>query len=160
MDLFFEERGKRMEKLFNLISIVTGVLGGIGVALFGAYDITMKTILTFVVIDYGTGLLKGWFKKELSSEIGFKGLVKKVMIFVVIAVAYSVQKLTGNIIPLREVTIVFFICNEGLSILENAAEFIKIPPYLKAALLQLRKKSDAKIENEEIMKESTSESEG
>lgn len=145
-----------MAKFFNLFSIITGAIGGFFVSLFGGFDVMIKTILLFAVLDYFTGIVKAIYKKELSSAIGFKGLVKKVMVFVVVAVAYNVQKLTGDIIPLREVVIVFFICNEALSILENAAEFINIPPQLRAVLLQLRDKNDTKIETQE----ETTESEG
>ena len=101
----------------------------------------LYTIILFAILDYLTGILKAVYKKELSSEIGFKGIVKKVMIFVVIAVAVSVQRVINNAIPLREIVIVFFICNEALSILENAAEFTNIPPQLKNVLLQLRDKN-------------------
>lgn len=130
-----------MGKIFNLFSIIVGFFGGIIVSLFGGWDIMLYTILLFCVLDYFTGILKAIYKKELSSEIGFKGIVKKIMVFVVIAVAYNMQKITGNMIPLREIVIVFFICNEALSILENAAEFIKIPQQLKDVLLQLREKN-------------------
>lgn len=130
-----------MEKMFNLFSIIGGLVGGFIVSLFGGWDMMLYTILLFAVLDYFTGILKAIYKKELSSEIGFKGIVKKIMVFVVVAVAYNVQKLTGNMIPLREIVIVFFICNEALSILENAAEFIKIPQQLKEVLLQLREKN-------------------
>lgn len=85
--------------------------------------------------------------------IGFKGIVKKIMVFVVIAVAYNVQRMTGDTIPLREIVIVFFICNEALSILENAAEFINIPQQLKDVLLQLRDKNAAKAEEKEESEE-------
>lgn len=130
-----------MEKMFNLFSIIGGLVGGFIVSLLGGWDVMLYTILLFAVLDYFTGLLKAVYKKELSSEIGFKGIVKKIMVFVVVAVAYNVQKLTGDMIPLREIVIVFFICNEALSILENAAEFIKIPQQLKEVLLQLREKN-------------------
>lgn len=130
-----------MGKMFNLISIIGGVVGGFIVSLFGGWDVMLYTILLFAVLDYFTGLLKAFYKKQLSSEIGFKGIIKKIMVFVVVAVAYNVQKMTGNAIPLREIVIVFFICNEALSILENAAEFIGIPQQLKDVLLQLRDKS-------------------
>ncbi len=145
-----------MAKFFNLFSIITGAIGGFFVSLFGGFDLMIKTILLFAVLDYFTGIVKAIYKKELSSAIGFKGLVKKVMVFVVVAVAYNVQKLTGDVIPLREVVIVFFICNEALSVLENAAEFINIPPQLRAVLLQLRDKNNTKIETQE----ETTESEG
>ena len=85
--------------------------------------------------------------------IGFKGIVKKIMVFVVIAVAYNVQRMTGDTIPLREIVIVFFICNEALSVLENAAEFINIPQQLKDVLLQLRDKNAAKAEEKEESEE-------
>ena len=90
------------------------------------------------VFDYITGLLKAVVLKRLSSEIGFVGLIKKVIMYIVIATAVVTGRLMGNTVPLREVVITFFICNEGLSLLENAAEFVKIPPRLKEVLLQLR----------------------
>lgn len=130
-----------MGKMFNLISIIGGVVGGFIVSLFGGWDAMLYTILLFAVLDYFTGILKAFYKKQLSSEIGFKGIIKKIMVFVVVAVAYNVQRMTGNAIPLREIVIVFFICNEALSILENAAEFINIPQQLKDVLLQLRDKN-------------------
>lgn len=130
-----------MEKMFNMFSAIVGLIGGFLVSLFGGWDVMLYTILFFAALDYFTGILKAIYKKELSSEIGFKGIVKKIMVFVVIAVAYNMQKITGNMIPLREIVIVFFICNEALSILENAAEFIKIPQQLKDVLLQLRDKN-------------------
>jgi phage-related holin len=71
------------------------------------------------------------------------------MIFIVIAVAYSIQNMTGDTIALREIVIVFFICNEALSILENAAEFIAVPQQLKDVLLQLRDKNADTAENKD-----------
>lgn len=138
-----------MDKMFNLFSIIGGVIGGFIVSLFGGWDAMLYTILLFAILDYFTGILKAIYKKQLSSEIGFKGIIKKIMVFVVIAVAYNVQRMTGNTIPLREIVIVFFICNEALSILENAAEFINIPPQLKEVLLQLRDKNASKKTDQE-----------
>ncbi len=138
-----------MDKMFNFFSVIGGLLGGFFVSLFGGWDYMLYTILLFAFLDYATGILKAIYKKELSSEIGFKGIVKKIMIFIVIAVAYSVQRVVGNSIPLREIVIVFFICNEALSILENAAEFINIPPQLKNVLLQLRDKNNAASSEED-----------
>lgn len=138
-----------MYKMFNQISIIVGVVGGFIVSLLGGWDIMLYTILLFAVFDYITGLLKARYKKQLSSEIGFKGIVKKMMIFFVISVAYNVQRMTGDTIPLREIVIVFFICNEALSILENAAEFINVPQQLKDVLLQLRDKNMEDKESED-----------
>lgn len=137
-----------MGKMFNNFSLIGGVIGGFIVSMLGGWDAMLYTILLFVVLDYFTGILKAIYNKKLSSEVGFKGIVKKIMVFVVIAVAYNVQSMTGGAIPLREIVIVFFTCNEALSILENAAEFINIPQQLKDVLLQLRDKNAAKTKDE------------
>ena len=67
-------------------------------------------------------------------------MLKKIVMFIVIAVSFSIQELIGNTIPLREVVIMFYICNEALSLLENAAVFVPIPAKLKDVLIQLRDK--------------------
>lgn len=131
-----------MEKLFNDVSIVGGVVGGCVVALFGGYDTMLKVLLTLVVLDYVTGIFKAVATKTLSSEIGFKGLLSKITIFVVVAMSVTVEKVIGDKIPLREIVITFYSCNEGISLLENAAYFIPIPKKLKDALIQLRETTE------------------
>lgn len=106
----------------------------------------LKTIVFLAVVDYITGVIKGIYLKELSSETGFKGLLKKIVMFIVIAVAYVIQQLIGGTVPLREVVIMFYIANEALSLLENAAIFVPIPDNLRDVLLQLREKSDTEGE--------------
>lgn len=129
-----------MEKLFNHTSIVIGVVGGIIASWLGEWDALLKTIVFLAAADYVTGVIKGIYTKTLSSETGFKGLLKKIVMFIVIAVAYSIQKLLNDAVALREIVIMFYICNEALSLLENAAMFIPIPDKLKDVLLQLRDK--------------------
>lgn len=129
-----------MDKLFNWISIWFGIVGGFLSYWLGGWDILLKTIVFLAVVDYVTGLIKGVYLKILSSEIGFKGLLKKIVMFIVIAVAYVIQNLIGGTVPLREVVIMFYIANEALSLLENAAIFVPIPEKLKNILLQLRDK--------------------
>lgn len=133
---------KKMEfdKWFNWISILIGTFGGTLVYWLGGWDTLLKTIVFLAITDYITGLIKGIYLKKLSSEIGFKGLLKKIVMFIVIAVAYMLQNLLNGTIPLREVVIMFYIANEGISLLENAAIFIPIPDKLRAVLLQLRDK--------------------
>lgn len=131
---------KKMEKLFNWISIVFGMIGGVMSYWLGGWDVLLKTIVFLAVVDYITGIIKGIYLKELSSEIGFKGLLKKIVMFIVIAVAYEIQLLIGGTIPLREVVIMFYVTNESLSLIENAAIFVPIPEKLKDVLLQLRDK--------------------
>ncbi|MGN0423509.1 MAG: holin family protein [Lachnospiraceae bacterium] len=129
-------------KLFNQISIAVGVIGGFTAYYLGGWDNLIKTIVFMAVTDYILGWIKGIYQKQLSSEIGFKGLLKKIVMFIVIAVSYSIQSLVGDNIPLREVVIMFYICNEALSILENAAIFVPIPDKLREVLLQLRDKEE------------------
>ena len=129
---------KKMEKIFNWISVVFGIIGGIFSYWLGGWDVLLKTIVFLAVVDYITGLIKAVYLKQLSSEIGFKGLLKKIVMFIVIAVAFVIQGLIGGTIPLREVVIMFYIANESLSLLENAAIFVPIPDKLRDVLLQLR----------------------
>ena len=127
-----------MEKYFNGMSLVIGLVGGGLAYVLGGWDILLWTLTAFVVLDYFTGLARAAKMKELSSEIGFWGLVRKIMIFVLVIVANLLQKLLSESIPLREIVIMFFISNEGLSLLENASIFIDVPERLKDTLLQLR----------------------
>ena len=129
-----------MDKLFNQISIIVGLLGGVCTYWLGGWDILLKTILFFAIADYITGWIKGIYLKKLSSEIGFRGLLKKIVMFIVIATAFEIQELIGGTIPLREVVIMFYIANEGLSLLENAAIFVPVPDAVRNILLQLRDK--------------------
>ncbi len=132
---------KKMEKLFNGISIAFGIVGGFFSYWLGGWDILLKTIVFLAVVDYITGFIKAVYLKQLSSEIGFKGLLKKIVMFIVIAVAFVIQQLIGGTVPIREVVIMFYIANEALSLLENAAIFIPIPDKLRDVLLQLRDKN-------------------
>lgn len=127
-----------MSKLFNSISVSWGIIGGSLAYFLGGWDILLKTILFLAAADYLTGIIKGIYLKQLSSEIGYKGLLKKILMFIVIAVAYEIQKFLGNAIALREIVITFYVCNEAISLLENAAEFIPVPDRLKEVLVQLR----------------------
>ena len=136
-----------MEKLFNHISIYVGIVGGVIAGFLGGWDMLLKTLVFMACADQSTGVIRGIYTKTLSSEIGFKGLLKKIVMFIVIAVAYEIQLLLKNTVPLREVVSTFYICNEALSILENAAMFIPIPQKLKDVLLQLR--DSGSVENEE-----------
>lgn len=129
-------------KIFNWIAIVGGVVGGFFTRYLGEYDNFLRALVILVVLDYVTGVLKGIVTKTLSSAVGFKGLIKKVFIFVVVATGVSVQPIIGDTLPVREIVIIFFICNEAISLLENASEFIPVPAKLKETLIQLRDQVD------------------
>lgn len=132
------------EKLFNWISIVGGIVGGFLCSVLGGWDVILKALVALVVLDYVTGILKAIYTKTLSSAVGFKGLIRKTLIFIVVATAVIVESVVGNTVPLREIVIIFFMCNEGISLLENASHFIPIPDKLKEVLIQLRDKNNKK----------------
>ena len=140
-----------MDKFFNWISVVVGIFGGVFAWAFGAWDTLLCALITLIILDYITGLLKGWYTKRLSSEIGFKGIAKKIVILIMVVTANVLQTVIGDKIMLREIVIMFFIANEGLSLLENCAEINggNIPKKLKDVLLQLRGKCDEEEEPED-----------
>jgi toxin secretion/phage lysis holin len=134
-----------VEKLFNSASIAGAFVGGYLCQWLGGWDVILKALVALVILDYITGVLKGFATKTLSSQIGFNGLIRKIMMFIVIATAVIIQGVIGDAIPLREIVIMFFICNEGISLLENASEFVDIPEPLKDALIQLRDKNNGEV---------------
>lgn len=128
-----------MDKIFNAASVITGITGGIIASLLGAWDKLLWALVVLMVLDYVTGVIKGIYTKQLSSDIGFKGLLKKIMILVIVALSNVAQQLTGENIAIREIVIMFYIANEGISIMENAAVLLpNTPEKLKDILLQLR----------------------
>ena len=129
-------------KLWNSLSIIFAVIGGFLSSMLGGWDILVKCVVLFMVFDYITGVLKAIYTKKLSSYTGFKGILKKIAMMVIIAVSVSLQTIITNNIPLRQITIMFFICNEGISILENCAVIIPLPQKLKDVLNQIRDKDN------------------
>lgn len=131
-----------MEKLFNQISIIFGIAGGAIVSFLGGLDGLITTLIALMVLDYVTGVLKSIYNKKLSSEIGIKGIIRKVLMLIVIGVTWLIQNNLG-IPAIREMVIMFFIANESISLLENIAQMgIKIPNKLTSILLQLREKEE------------------
>ena len=137
-----------MDKVFNQLSIICGIIGGILCSFLGGYDKILKALMVLAALDYATGFFKGIATKTLSSHIGFIGIIRKIVIFIVVGTAVVIQGVVGDAIPLREITIVFYICNEGISLLENASEFIPLPQKLKDTLIQLREKEEEKDEDQ------------
>ncbi|EGP4844194.1 TPA: phage holin family protein [Enterococcus faecium] len=123
---------------------MTGVIGGTIVGLLGGMDNILHVLIFLVGVDFLTGLAKAWKLKEVSSEVGFEGLLKKVLIFVVIAVTVEAQKIVGNSIPLREIVIMFYVANEGISFLENISVFLPLPDKLKEVFQQIRNDTENK----------------
>ena len=128
-----------MDKIFNFTRIAIGIGGGVLTSLFGSWDTILWALVAVMVLDYITGIIKAVVTKQMSSRIGFSGLLKKIAILIIVALANVIQVVTGGNVPLREMVIMFYIANEGISILENvAAVSPNMPQKLKDVLMQLR----------------------
>lgn len=130
-----------MSKLWNNISISLAVVGGFIASMLGGWDILTKSLVVLIITDYITGIAKAIYTKELSSYVGFRGIIKKFIIITVIVLSVILQGIIQNAVPIRQITIMFFICNEGISILENSAVIVPLPKKLKDILIQLRDKN-------------------
>ncbi|GCF95035.1 holin [Enterococcus florum] len=129
-----------MDKLFTIETLTFSVLGGILLQLLGGMDTILHGLIFLTVFDYFTGLAKAWKRKEINSRIGSHGLIKKAMIYLVIALSVETEKVLGNMVPLRETIIMFYLANEGISLLENISEFIPLPDHFREVFQQMRKK--------------------
>lgn len=127
-------------KDFNSLSISISTIGGFCIGFLGGMDNLLHALLFMIVLDFLTGLVKSIVNKRLSSQVGAIGIAKKVMTLLIVAVAVEVEMLIGQAIPLREIVILFYLSNEGISLLENVSEFLPIPDKLKEYFLQLRDK--------------------
>lgn len=127
-------------KLQIAITAVGGMLG----YFLGGLDGMLITLIIFTVLDYATGLMCAVVDKKLSSSVGFRGICKKVLIFMLVGVAHIVDlHVIGSGNALRSAVVCFYLSNEGVSLLENAAHLgLPIPEKLKAILIQLHSRSD------------------
>lgn len=129
-----------MENILEKLKLFIAFLGTGFTWLFGAWDIALIVLICFMVLDYLTGLLKGWYNKNLSSNTASRGIAKKSLIFIVLIVAVLLDRLlnTGTWV-FRTLVCYFYIANEGISLLENCAELgLPIPDKIKDALIQLK----------------------
>lgn len=101
----------------------------------GGWDATLKVLVTMAIIDYLTGVIAAGLNGQLKSKIGFKGITKKVMLFLLVAAATQADVIMGTNSAIREATLFFFIGNELLSLLENAGRMgIPLPSALTNAV--------------------------
>ncbi len=127
-----------MDNILNYLKIGFAAIGGVLGWLFGGFDALIYALIAFVVIDYITGVLVAICKKNVSSEIGFKGISKKIMIFLLVALGNIIDQyvLTSGS-ALRTMIIMFYLTNEGISIIENAEKMgMPVPAKLKNTLKQ------------------------
>ena len=133
-----------MKEFWNTIQMVFTAVGGWLGYFLGGCDGLLIALVVFAVVDYITGVMCAISDKKLSSEVGFRGICRKVLIFFLVGVAniLDVQVIgTGSI--LRTAIIFFYLSNEGVSLLENAAHLgLPVPEKLKAVLEQLHDRAE------------------
>ena len=127
------------EVLQSILAVISTGL----IYLLGGFDIALTCLLLAIVLDYISGMFKAFITKQVSSKVGFKGILKKVAILLVVMLAVLVDKVTGETGAIRTLVIYYFVANEGLSILENLGQAdVPIPQSIKKALKALKKESN------------------
>lgn len=137
-----------MKEFWTTIQVVFAGIGGWLGWFLGGCDGLLYALLAFVVIDYITGIMCAVVDKKLSSEVGFKGIFKKVLIFALVGIGHILDtRVIGSGSVMRTAVIFFYLSNEGVSLLENAAYLgLPIPQKLKSVLAQLHDRSEKEDE--------------
>ena len=135
-----------MEKLKMFYAGLCGLISYI----FGGMDTLLSILLMFIVIDFISGFVKAWAKKEFSSSVFYVGGVKKIGILLIVVVAAQMDQLIlGGTVVLRTAAISYYIANEGFSILENWGTLgLPLPKALKNALAKLQDKTGEDDQND------------
>jgi len=123
----------------NLLKVIASFIGTTFIYLMGGFDVAIQSLLIVMVLDYVSGVSSAIYNKKLSSKVGFKGILKKFIYLVVVALSVVIDNLIGQSGVLRTIIIYFFVANDGLSIVENMAEMnIKLPKKFIDTLEQLK----------------------
>ena len=133
-----------MKEFWNTIQLIFSAVGGWLGYFLGGCDGLLYALIAFVVIDYVTGVMCAIINRELSSAVGFKGIFRKVLIFLLVGIANIIDvQVVGTGAVLRTAVIFFYISNEGVSLLENAGHLgLPIPEKIKTVLEQLHDRAE------------------
>ena len=139
-----------MKEFWNVIQLVFTAVGGWLGYFLGGFDGLLYALLVFVVLDYLTGVMCAVADKKLSSAVGFKGICRKVLIFALVGVGHLLDThVIGSGSILRTAITFFYLSNEGLSLIENAAYLgLPIPSKLRTILEQLHDRAEKENEKE------------
>lgn len=137
-----------MKEFWNTIQLIFSAVGGWLGYFLGGCDGLLYALIAFVVIDYITGVMCAIINRELSSAVGFKGIFRKVLIFLLVGIANIIDvQVLGTGAVLRTAVIFFYISNEGVSLLENAGHLgLPIPEKIKTVLEQLHDRAEKEEE--------------
>ena len=133
-----------MKEFWTSVQVVFTAIGGWLGWFLGGCDGLMYALIAFVVVDYITGIMCAIVDKKLSSEVGFKGICKKVLIFLLVGMANILDvNIIGSGSVLRTAAMFFYLSNEGVSLLENAAHLgLPVPNSMKEVLQQLHDRAE------------------
>ena len=113
--------------------------------IFGEFDKFLQVLIILMIIDYITGILAGFYFKELSSKKSFKGIIKKFFLLTIVSLSKMIDEILGGNGLIRSTILLFFIATEGLSILENSIKVgVPVPKWLTEKLEQLRNDNEKK----------------
>lgn len=131
-----------IKEIWIYLQTVIVALGGWLGWFLGGMDGFLYALVIFVIVDYITGIMVAIINRELSSAIGARGIFKKILIFIIVAIAHIIDsRLIGDSSVIRTAVVFFYLSNEGISILENAAQIgLPIPQKIKDVLAQLHNK--------------------
>ena len=137
-----------MKEFWNTIQLIFTAVGGWRGYFRGGWDGLLYALIAFVVIDYITGVMCAIIDRKLSSAVGFKGIFRKVLIFLLVGIANIIDvQVIGTGAVLRTAVIFFYISNEGVSLLENAGHLgLPIPEKIKTVLEQLHDRAEKEEE--------------
>lgn len=140
-----------MKEFWNMIQFLFAGIGGWLGYFLGGCDGLLIALLLFVITDYITGVMCAIADKKLSSADGFKGICRKVLIFLLVGIANILDmQVIGTGSVLRTAVIFFYISNEGVSLLENAGHLgLPIPVKIKAVLEQLHDRAEQEVGDED-----------
>lgn len=126
----------------NIISSIVSVTVTTFVWLIGGIDVAFLCLVVAIALDYISGIIKAFNTKTLSSSIGFRGILKKIGVLVLVMLSVVVDRITVNNGAIRTLVVYYFVANEGLSVLENLAQAgIPVPKKLKEALKVIKKEN-------------------
>ena len=128
-----------VQTVWDAIRMVFALIGGWLGLFLGNADRLLILLIVFVILDYLSGVLRAISEKKLSSAVGFRGISRKVLTFVMVGLAHQIDKTAiGSGSMLRSAVIFFYLSNEGLSLIENASQIgLPIPEQLRRILIQL-----------------------
>ena len=140
-----------MKEFWNTIQLVFTAVGGWLGYFLGGYDGLLYALVVFMVADYLTGVMCAINDQKLSSSVGFRGICRKVLILLLVGIANILDvQVIGTGAVLRTAVIFFYLSNEGISLLENAAHLgLPVPEKLKLVLEQIHEKAEGEGSNED-----------